>query len=82
MMLHEDYEGIGAYLYELDDTLDPGLGAKIIAAMGLHVPIDLRPEIEECASPCRKRTNSPQRRLFVLHFSEALKFELRERASR
>ncbi len=51
MMLHEDYEGIGAYLYELNDTLDPGLGTKIIAAMGLHVPIDLRPEIEE--SPAR-----------------------------
>jgi murein peptide amidase A len=47
MLLHEDYEGIGAYLYELNDTLDPRLGAKIIAAMGLHVPIDLRPEIEE-----------------------------------
>ena len=47
MMLHEDYEGIGAYLYELNDTLGPGLGEKIIAAMGLHVPIDLRPEIEE-----------------------------------
>jgi hypothetical protein len=28
MMLHEDYEGFGAYLYELNDTLDPGLGAK------------------------------------------------------
>jgi murein peptide amidase A len=47
MMLHEDYEGIGAYLYELNDSLDSGLGGKIIAAMGLHVPIDLRPEIEE-----------------------------------
>jgi protein MpaA len=47
MMLHEDYDGIGAYLYELNDTLDPGLGAKIIAAMDLHVPVDLRPEIEE-----------------------------------
>jgi hypothetical protein len=46
MMLHEDYEGIGAYLYELNDPLDPGLGAKIIAAMGLHVLADLRPEIE------------------------------------
>jgi murein peptide amidase A len=44
MMLHEDYEGIGAYLYELNDTLDPALGTKIIAAMGLHVPIDLRPQ--------------------------------------
>ncbi len=47
MMLHEDYEGIGAYLYELNDVLEPELGAKIIAAMGRHVPIDLRPEIEE-----------------------------------
>ena len=50
MMLHEGYEGIDAYLYELNDTLYPGLGARIIAAMGLHVPIDLRPEIEE--APC------------------------------
>src|SRR5260370_13015605 len=47
MMLHEDYEGIGASLSELKDTLDPGLGASIIAAMGLHVPINLRPEIDE-----------------------------------
>jgi len=47
MLLHEDYEGIGAYLYELNDTLEPGLGSSIIAAMRLHVPIDLRPEIEE-----------------------------------
>ncbi len=47
MMLHEDFEGIGAYLYELNDEMPPGLGAKIVAAMGRHVPIDLRPEIEE-----------------------------------
>jgi hypothetical protein len=50
MMPHEDYEGIGAYLYELNDTLDPGLGGKIIAAMGLYLPIELRPEIEEWAA--------------------------------
>jgi protein MpaA len=47
VMLHEDYEGIGAYLYELNDELRPTLGAEIIAAMGHHVPIDQRPEIEE-----------------------------------
>jgi hypothetical protein len=47
MMLHEDFEGIGAYLYELNDDLRPTLGQDIIAAMGRHVPIDLRPEIEE-----------------------------------
>lgn len=50
MMLHEDYEGIGAYIYELNDTLDPTLGAKVIAAMGRHVPIDVRPQIEEAAA--------------------------------
>lgn len=47
MMLHEDFEGIGAYLYELNDELRPTLGAEIAAAMGRHVPLDLRPEIEE-----------------------------------
>src|ERR1700677_2823739 len=51
MMLHEDYEGIGAYLYELNDTLPKGLGNKIIAAMGRHVPLDMRPEIEEVRAP-------------------------------
>lgn len=47
MMLHEDFEGIGAYLYELNDALPSTLGGEIIAAMGRHVPIDLRSEIEE-----------------------------------
>ncbi len=47
IMLHEDFEGIGAYLYELNNGLPPGLGAKMIRAMGQHVTIDTRPEIEE-----------------------------------
>jgi hypothetical protein len=47
MMLHEDFEGIGAYLYELNDALPPALGGAIIAAMGRHVPVDLRPVIED-----------------------------------
>ena len=47
MMLHEDYEGIGAYLFELNDALPPHLGRDIIAAMGRHVPVDMRPEIDE-----------------------------------
>jgi protein MpaA len=45
MLMHEDYEGVGAYLYELNDRR-PATGREIIAAMGRHVPIDLRPEIE------------------------------------
>jgi protein MpaA len=47
MMLHEDFEGTGAYLFELNEALPPTLGADAIAAMGRYVPIDLRPEIEE-----------------------------------
>ncbi len=46
MFLHEDFEGIGAYLYELNDSSTPDLGQAIITAMGRHVPIDQRPEIE------------------------------------
>ena len=47
MFLHEDFEDEGAYLYELNDSLPADLGSRIIAAMGRHVPIDRRPEIEE-----------------------------------
>jgi hypothetical protein len=47
MMLHEDYEGVGAYVFELNDALEPTLGAQIIAAMGRHVPIDTRPKIDD-----------------------------------
>jgi protein MpaA len=47
MMLHEDFEGVGAYLYELNDALSPTLGNEMITAMGRYVPIDTRPEIEE-----------------------------------
>jgi hypothetical protein len=47
MMLHEDFEGTGAYLYELNDGPMPKLGPRIIDAMRKHVPIDERPIIEE-----------------------------------
>ena len=47
MMLHEDFEGDGVYLYELNDALSSTLGGEIIAAMGRHIPIDMRPVIEE-----------------------------------
>jgi protein MpaA len=50
MMLHEDYEGVGAYLYELNDALSSELGSKIMAAMGQYVPIDQRPVIEDVSA--------------------------------
>ena len=62
MMLHEDFEGVGAYLYELNEALPPTLGGEIIAAMGRHVPIDERPIIEEVAA----RGGVLQRRDIVL----------------
>ena len=50
MMLHEDFEGVGAYVFELNDEDPPVLGQKIIAAMARHVPIDTRTEIDEFPS--------------------------------
>ena len=47
MMLHEDYEGIGAYLFELNGGLPPGLGKRIVACMGKHVAIDFRTKIDD-----------------------------------
>ncbi len=47
LMLHEDWEGIGAYLYELNDSLSANLGQRMIKAMSRYVPIDERPVIEE-----------------------------------
>jgi protein MpaA len=64
MMLHEDWEGIGAYLYELNDELSPTLGDEILAAMGRHVPIDRRPQIEEV--PARNGLIS-RRDLIAIH---------------
>ena len=50
LMLHEDFEGIGAYLYELNDGPIKNLGIRVIKAMSEFVPIDKRPEIEAVAA--------------------------------
>ena len=42
--LHEDYDSLGNYLYELCDT--PRLGRKILESCAQYIPIDLRPKIE------------------------------------
>lgn len=47
MMLHEDYEATGAYLFELNDGALPDLGARIVRAIEKHVPIDRRPQIDD-----------------------------------
>ena len=48
--LHEDFEGTGAYIYELNEALAAPPGPEIIAAMSRHVPIDLRPMIEDVSA--------------------------------
>jgi hypothetical protein len=47
MMLHEDYEATGAYLFELNDSPVTDLGTRIIRALEKHVPIDRRPQIDD-----------------------------------
>jgi len=47
MMLHEDYEATGAYLFELNDSPIPDLGTRIVRAIEKHVPIDRRPQIDD-----------------------------------
>lgn len=45
MTLHEDYDGVGIYLYELKDQL-PYWGEALLRAASPHVPADTRPMIE------------------------------------
>jgi murein peptide amidase A len=64
MFLHEDFEGIGAYMYALNETLPAVLDIEIITAMGRHVPIDLRPVVEDVPT----RGGVIQRRDLILKF--------------
>jgi hypothetical protein len=47
MMLHEDFEATGAYLFELNDGTVTDLGARIVRALEKHVPIDRRAQIDD-----------------------------------
>jgi hypothetical protein len=45
LTLHEDYDAVGIYIYEIRGAL-PYWGEALIEAAGPHVPADWRPEIE------------------------------------
>ncbi|HEX4084351.1 MAG TPA: hypothetical protein VHY22_05535, partial [Chthoniobacteraceae bacterium] len=45
MMLHEDYDGVGLYIYEFFDT-KPYWGEAMLKAAEPHVPADMRRSIE------------------------------------
>jgi len=45
LMLHEDYDGQGIYIYEIE-TSHPYWGEALLAAAAPHIPADLRPMIE------------------------------------
>ena len=56
VMLHEDYDGQGIYLYEVQRA-QPFWGEGLLASARTHVPIDLRPRIDG-----RKAMNGIHRR--------------------
>jgi hypothetical protein len=56
VMLHEDYDGQGLYLYEIEHV-KPHWGEELLAAARAHLPIDPRPRIDG-----RKTTNGIHRR--------------------
>jgi hypothetical protein len=57
LTLHEDYDGQGIYIYELQGAC-PYWGEALIAAASPHVPADTRPLIEgrECVGGLVRRT--------------------------
>ena len=56
LTLHEDYDGLGIYIYELQG-LTPYWGETLLKAAAPHVPIDPRPLIEtrECVNGLVRR---------------------------
>lgn len=46
LCLHEDWEAMGVYLYELNLTGKPGIAGDLLTAMSRHVPIETSPLID------------------------------------
>ena len=57
LTLHEDYDGLGIYIYEIPSTL-PYWGESLLEAARPHVPPDTRPMIEsrECVGGLVRRS--------------------------
>jgi murein peptide amidase A len=84
LLLHEDWESNGFYLYELNPQLRPSLAEAIIGAVKEVCPIDLSPVIEGreakggiiCANPdLLKRKDWPEA-FYLIHNKTALSYTL------
>ena len=69
LLLHEDWESNGFYLYELNPSLRPSIAERVVEAVRAVCPVDLSPEIEGrpakggiiCANPdLQKRPDWPE----------------------
>ena len=76
LLLHEDWESNGFYLYELNPQLQPSISEAVIAAVKEVCPIDLSPVIEGreakdgiiCANPdLLKRKDWPEAFYLIEH---------------
>ena len=84
LLLHEDWEANGFYLYELNPTLVPSLAEVIIKKVDGVCPIDTSPVIEErpaehgiiCANPdLMKRPDWPEA-FYLIHNKSPLSYTL------
>lgn len=84
LLLHEDWESNGFYLYELNPTLRPSLAECIVNAVKEVCPIDLSPVIEGreaqdgiiCANPdLAKRKDWPEA-FYLIHNKTPLSYTL------
>jgi protein MpaA len=84
LLLHEDWESNGFYLYELNPNLQPSLAEPIVAAVKEVCPIDTSPEIEGrkakngiiCANPdLLKRPDWPEA-FYLVHYKTPLSYTL------
>ena len=76
LMLHEDYDGQGLYLYELAHA-QPPWGEALLAAARRHLPIDPRPRIDgRKAVGGIHRRRIDQKRFARMGYPEAIWFHL------
>ena len=84
LLLHEDWESNGFYLYELNPNLRPSLVEAIVGAVKEVCPIDLSPEIEGrpakdgiiCANPDLQTRKDWPEAFYLIHNKTARSYTL------
>ncbi len=72
LMLHEDYDGQGAYLYEVQ-RVQPYWGESLLAAAGTHLPTEPRARVDGRKMVRGVHRRRPDRRIFArIGYPEAI----------